>query len=578
MVKKLLFHIFIFTAFIGLFPINNTYALESNQEKIDLFDATVQINQDSSMNVIENISYNSGELSRHGIFRKIPIKYKARGLNHNLRISDITVTDDKNIEIPFEKRMDGKNIVLKIGYSDFTFTGEKTYLISYKIKRAINFFNDYDEIYWNATGNNWQFPILKSSAKVILPKGVSETQIKEYCYVGIIGSNTLCDQTSYHKNAEDKVEVIEFKQENSFLPGSGLTVAVGFPKGLVKEPGLFKNFLYAIEDNWLFLLPFITFIVLFYIWYTKGRDPEGRNTIMAQYDPPDNLTPAEVGAIYDESVDNKDISANIVNLAIRGFIKIKRIEKKGVIFNGSDYFLERLNKDNENNLEDFDQKIIDSLFSSSGYVYLSSLKQNFYNKLQKIKDNMYEILVLKGYFPKNPEKLRKVYSSIGAAGIIIPFFLFDILGISPALGIGLCGLMIVVFSFIMPSKTKRGVLAKEHILGFKRYLKMAEKDRINFHNAPEKNPQTFEKLLPFAMVLGVEKEWAKQFEGIYNQNSSWYEDSSGLSFNSVLFVKSMNSFSSQANDTLSSAPGGGSGSGGGGFSGGGFGGGGGGSW
>jgi uncharacterized membrane protein len=119
---------------------------------------------------------------------------------------------------------------------------------------------------------------------------------------------------------------------------------------------------------------------------------------------------------------------------------------------------------------------------------------------------------------------------------------------------------------------------REQIQGLKRYIEVAEKDRINFHNAPEKKPELFEKLLPFAMVLGAEKAWAKQFEGIYSTPPSWYHGSSNSAFNAVLFTNNLSSFNAAATSSLTSAPKGGSGSGGGGFSGGGFGGGGGGSW
>ena len=133
----------------------------------------------------------------------------------------------------------------------------------------------------------------------------------------------------------------------------------------------------------------------------------------------------------------------------------------------------------------------------------------------------------------------------------------------------------------MPKKTRQGVLAKEHILGLKQYLTVAEKDRIKFHNAPEKNPEHFEKLLPYAMVLGVERDWAKQFEGIYNKQPDCYNDSSGVPFSALVLSNSLDSFQTKANSALASRPSSAS-SGGSGFSGGvsggGFGGGGGGSW
>ena len=168
---------------------------------------------------------------------------------------------------------------------------------------------------------------------------------------------------------------------------------------------------------------------------------------------------------------------------------------------------------------------------------------------------------------------------MGAFIFVLGFFGFAFV-FTLALALVICGIIIVIFGIFMPSRTKKGVLAQEHILGFKRYLMVAEKDRITFHNAPEKRPELFEKFLPFAMALGVEQAWAQQFEGIYKQQPDWY-DGQGNMFSAVIFANSLNSFSHDMNGAMaapSSAGSGGSGLGGGGFSGGGFGGGGGGSW
>jgi uncharacterized membrane protein YgcG len=146
-----------------------------------------------------------------------------------------------------------------------------------------------------------------------------------------------------------------------------------------------------------------------------------------------------------------------------------------------------------------------------------------------------------------------------------------------AISIALCAAIVLLFGLVMPKVTTLGAIAREKIKGLKMYMEVAEKDRINFHNAPEKKPEVFEMLLPFAMVLGVEKAWAQQFEGIYTQNPGWYSGGTGP-FMPVVFVGNLHSFSAAASSTLTSAPSGGSGVGGGGFSGGGFGGGGGGSW
>ena len=143
----------------------------------------------------------------------------------------------------------------------------------------------------------------------------------------------------------------------------------------------------------------------------------------------------------------------------------------------------------------------------------------------------------------------------------------------------LCDLVFLGFAVFMPARTKKGVLVQEHILGLKQYLTVAEKDRMAFHNAPEKNPQLFERLLPYAIALGVEKQWAEQFADMHMSSPSWYRGA-GTDITPALLVTNISAFGDTAKSTFTSQPASSSSSGfgGGGFSGGGFGGGGGGSW
>jgi uncharacterized membrane protein len=565
--------LFFISTFLFLISVSSVQATE----KIDNFETFIQINSDASLDIEERIDYNFGSLQKHGIFREIPIKYKARGGNYNLRISDIDVYDKENQKYNFEISYPGKYVKIKIGDADKYVTGEKTYIINYKIERAINYFDSYDELYWNATGNEWQIPIEKSKAAVFLPVKTEKEKLQAACFAGFLGSKTSCDKYEYIEN--NLAEKIIFEQ-NLLQPKQGLTIVVGFPKGLVSQPTKLQNFLETLKDNWILFLPLAVLIILFYLWRTRGRDPEGRKTIIVQFDPPDNLTPAEVGTIIDEKADPKDISAEIINLAVKGYLKITRFEEKR-IFKKADYLLEKLK--NESDLKNnFEKELMNGLFDSKDSVKLSDLKNKFYQDLAKIEKEIYQSTVDKKYFPKSPKKVRWTYFGIGIAVLFLSFFSAPLFGGLVIFSCSISAVLIILFSFFMPVKTKKGVLAKERILGLKEYLTVAEKDRIKFHNAPKKNPEHFEKLLPFAMVLGVEKQWAKQFEEIYNQQPTWYNDPSGRPFTTFALVGGLNNFQTKANSTLvsrpSSAAGGASGFGGGGFSGGGFGGGGGGSW
>ena len=555
------------------------------QEKIDNFDVEIKINADASLLVKEQINWDFDSLAdKHGILRDIPIKYAARGGNFNLRISDISVADENGTAIPFLASYPGNNIELKIGDAAKSVSGQRTYIINYKINRAINYFSDHDELYWNATGNEWSVPIERSSAKVILPQKINIGQLQKACFSGALGSTILCSSIT-HEDAPE-IDWVSFEQVYELGPGQGLTVVAGWPPGLVAKPTAWQNILYIIQDNWILVLPILTFFIMFYLWWTRGRDPKGRGTIIAQYEAPRGLTPAQAGTIIDERVDIKDISSEIVYLATRGYIKITRTENKGLIFKHEDYLLAKL-KD-QRDLNPPDKRLMDGLFQNAGEisVKLSDLKNKFYKEVPDIKDRIFDGLISDGYFPAKPSRVQGKYILLGAIILFGTTLLGRLLGgVIGALAVGslvASGIIVVIFGLIMPVKTKKGVDTKENILGLKLYMEVAEKDRIKFFNAPAKNPEHFEKLLPYAMMLGVEREWAEKFKDIYTTAPFWYSDPTGGTFNALILINSLNNFNHSANATMFSAPGGaaggGSGFGGGGFSGGGFGGGGGGSW
>src|SRR3989344_5495368 len=524
MKKFLIFLIIIF----GLFISANAFAAE----KINSFDAVIKIREDAAIDVSERIEYDFEGVQRHGIFRKIPIKYQARGGNFALRISDISVTDGNGAPYQFTTSYPGNNIQIKIGDPNVEITGRHIYIINYTIKRAINFFNDHDELYWNITGNEWPVTIGSAAAKIIIPQKIASADIQTDCFSGPFGSAEKCN--SVFKELAD-TDAASFN-ENQLTVGEGLTIVVGFPKGIVIKPSFLENATDTAKNNWIIGLPILTLIICLYLWYTRGRDPAGRGIIIAQYDPPDNLTPAEVGTIVDEKAQNKDITAEIIYLATLGYLKIKQTENKILIFTSKDYELELL-KDDFSQLNEFQKTIMNGLFKEAAAktVKLSDLKNKFYKDLKEAKDKVYQSTAEKGYFAANPNKIRGIFALIGVPMVMLGFFLGGFFGTIGTLSLAVSGAILVIFGYIIPARTKKGVEAKENILGLKLYMSVAEARRLEFHNAPEKKPEVFEKLLPYAMALGVEKEWAKQFEGIDNTQPSWYQGSAGA-FNAVMFI------------------------------------------
>jgi uncharacterized membrane protein len=547
--------------------------LASDFEMINDFQTQVTINNDSSINVREEIVYDFADQESHGIYRFIPISYQARGGNYRLRISDISVTDETGANYNFTISYPGKNIELKIGDANRLISGQHTYIISYKVKKAINYFDTWDELYWNITGNEWEVPIKNASASIVLPDEIPFDNLQTKCFSGPAETNYDCQDTNVIQNKSGNVSKIEISSSDLGV-FEGLTIVIGFPKKIVLEPTASDKFFESVKDNGILLLPVFVLGFMVYLWRVKGRDPKGRGTIIAQYDAPDSITAAEVGTIIDERVQTKDISAQIIQFAVNGNLRIVKGEKK------ADYTFVRLNNGPALNTE-FEKELFNGIFGTKDSIKLDELKNKFYKDYGNVSNKLYKETVNKKYFARNPKNVRLVYNGIGVLLFISGFFA-GVLGAYYSIAFILSGIIVMIFSLFMPSKTIKGAHAREHIIGLKTYLSVAEKDRIKFHNSPEKKPEHFDHLLPYAMVLGVEKEWANQFADIYNQQPSWYQGPAGTNFSTLYLVSSLNSFQTSANSAMisrpSSASSGGSGFSGGGFSGGGFGGGGGGSW
>jgi uncharacterized membrane protein len=563
-------------------------------EKISSFDVTIEIKKDGSMNVSEKILYDFEGLNRHGIFRDIPISYSKGIFTHKLRINKIEVTDELNQPLPYEKSTGGGYLNLKIGEPDKFVTGLKTYTINYSVKRALSAFDSFDELYWNITGNQWQVSIEKSSANVIFPTAMPITDLRLHCYVGQIGESTPCSKFNIELESEQESKSVTFYQTQPLAFGSGLTVAAGWPIGITDRESQNQKTIYALIDNALLGFPFLTLLVMTIIWFTKGRDQGGKESIVPQYEAPKDLNPIEVGILYDQKAHKKDFSAELINLAVLGHIIIHyQTEKKLLNFiTEIKYILEKTEKPADY-LKDFDKLFLEKLFSSKNIkeheindkkisgVDLGELKDTFYLDYQKIINLAHSALVKDGYFPEKPQATKAKYIIVGIITLIALvfgyYFIIGYVSFIEIISVIISGLIILVISQLMPQRTEKGTRAKEYILGLKMYLQVAEKDRLAFHNAPTKKPETFEKLLPYAIALGVDKQWLDQFKEIYTQGPSWYQGANNANFSMVTFGNSLSAFKYSAGVAIASAPSS-SGSGGGGSSGGGFGGGGGGSW
>jgi len=548
---------------------------------IQTFDVAVTVNLDGSLDVVEVIRPRfTGQWN--GIFRTIPIEYRTpQGFNYTLFLDNITATDDNHNSLRVESSRERHYRKLKIWVPNARDT-VRTVILSYHVKNGLKFFEDHDELYWNVTGDEWDVPIESANARVQLPNGAGH--IRTLAFTGGYGSREQEADISVQGN------VVLFKMKRPLSFHEGMTAVVGWDKGLVAEPSALDNSWMFLQSNWPLFIPIFVFAGMFWLWYTRGRDP-ARMPVTTQYEPPQGMTPAEAGTLIDNSADMRDITATIVDLAVRGFIRIEEREESKMLglFKDKDYVFHSLKKfDDWRDLQQHEREVVYALFSGGGVtsVKLSGLENKFYSKLPKIRDSIFDSLMKRRCYTSRPDNVKKGWL-IGAA--IIGFLSFwggggmlsGIFGISFAT-VAVAGIataaIVAVFGFFMPARTMAGARSLEQVLGFEEFLGRVEADRME---RMVRTPEMFEKFLPFAMAFGVERSWAKAFEGIYTQPPQWYTGGNFVDFSPSRFSSDLGGMSTRAAAVMVSAPrssggSGFSGGGGGGSSGGGFGGGGGG--
>jgi uncharacterized membrane protein len=551
----------------------------AREMKIDGFDADIVVTADGVINVTESIRVNFVG-TWNGLYREIPVEYVTpQGLNYSLFLRVKRVADEKGQPLKYESSRVRHYRQLKIYVPDAT-NITRTIVIDYSVSNGLRFFEDHDELYWNVTGDEWDVPIRTASATILLPAGA--TNLRTNAFTGAYGSGG--------GNADTRIEgnriFIATTRPLGFR--EGLTVAVAFDKGAVREPSRAAQFAMFLLSNSAFALPIFAFIIMFARWSTNGRDPRLR-PIAVRYEPPDRLSPGEVGTLMDDSADLRDVTATLVDLAVRGFVVIQEhtTERMLGLWQDQDYsFILKRDRREWGVLKAHEQLLLSGIFSagSSGEtVLMSSLENRFYKTLAPIKDSLLNSLVQHRYYGRRPDTTRYAYIILGVIlGFLIAWgggFVGNILGMQPLpfilAGVA-TGAVISIFGWYMPARTSEGTRALESVLGFEDFLDHVEADRFN---RVIKTPEMFEKFLPYAMALNVEKNWSRAFQDIYREPPSWYVGSYGPNFYSSGFVQSLNTMSGRAGSVMQSAPRSSSGSGfggrGGGSSGGGFGGGGG---
>jgi hypothetical protein len=552
--------------------------------EVGRFHTELEVAEDGSLRVHEAITYRFNG-SWNGVFRDIPVVTRdPQGLNRRIYLSDVSIRDDGGDEYEWERSRRGSDLRFKVwvpGAADVV----RTVHFRYTVDNALLFFDGegdgfaegYDELYWNATGDESEIPILAASALVRLPAGASGARAQ--AYTGRYGS-TASDVTI----TENELEFY-FESTRRFGPREGLTVDVAWNPGVVRRPTMLDRATRAVTANWLLVLPLISLVGMWRLWRSKGRDPE-RRAISPQYEPPKDLTPADVGTLVDNRVDVRDITATLVDLAIRGYLRIEEQEGSYLeeLVGKGDYAF-RLLKDQEEwaDLEEHEQELLESVFGSKRKVDLDDLEHSFYIHIPDIKNSIYQRLVALRCYDRRPDKVVAKWMIVG--GLVLPLGITTMILVSlvqgTAIGVALVAAVltavpIFVFGSLMPARTVHGARQLEHVLGFQEFMNRVDADRFK---RMIDSPEMFERYLPHAMALGVERQWAKAFDDIYKEPPEWYRGQDHGSFQPSRFTTSLGEMSTRTGSVMTSQPrssgsSGFSSGGGGGFSGGGGGGGG----
>jgi uncharacterized membrane protein YgcG len=527
-------------------------------ERILDYHSDIRVLTDSGVEVTETIRVRAeGVRIKRGIFREFPTIYTDDGGERTTVSFEVRGVrrDGASEAYRLERRANG--VVVYAGQADrFVSPGEHVYEIRYRTDRQLGFFDDHDELYWNVTGVGWIFPIDQATASVHLPDATAYDRVRFEAYTGPQGARGRNYRAQLGEGG------VEFETTRALGANEGITIVVGWPKGLVRAPGAIARLRYFVRDNVplaaavLGLLAVFAYYVL--VWRRYGRDPQP-GVIIPRYRPPQGETPASMRYLERQGYDNRCFVAGILSLAVKGYLVIE--QEKGGLFRKDSYVLRRTGQSQTLLLSD-EQVLYQILL---GDRELLELRKDNYAVLSSASAT-HESVLQRQHREKN-FRLNRIWRYLGLALTAVVLF-GGIIGAARANGYGpewflttqvgwatvaiaLLGLLTNrLFGRVMPAPTREGRRRLDEIEGFKLYLEVAEGDELKLAGAPRKTPQLYETYLPFALALGVSQAWSEQFAKVFlmqpNYTPQWY---TGERWD----VSDVGSFSSSLSSSFSSA-------------------------
>jgi len=563
---------------------------------ITSFHSEIVIGADSALLVQEDIQVDFGSLRKHGIFRTIPLRYRYDDSHDRYYALEVRSVTDGTKPLTHSDSIDNDSYVIKIGDPSTTVSGINRYVILYSVAGAMNSFSDHDELFWNVDGALWPVPKREVTASVVMPANSFQ---KAACFEGPTGSKETCSA------AQNAAAAVEFSSTRPLASGEQMSIVTALVKGVVKvPPPMLEARKRQFPQDAFDITPLTVALSLLvavggiglvaWNWWVHGRDrayltqyyltndprqgtvPLFRHEpVVVEFGPPQDMRPAQLGLVLDERADAKDVTATIVDLAVRGYMTIKEVPGE------RDWTFTWKAGGEASKLMPHEKTLLDALFASRREVSLFELKGKFAPTVKTAESQIYEDAMSRKLFTARPDIARTQWGCLGVALIIVGIAVSAALGL--AFGWGLIGAAVLLTGLVltlsfpfMPQRTAAGRDLLQHTLGFRLYMTTAETYRQQF----AAKAQIFTELLPYAIIFGCVSLWAKAFEGIdTSASNSWYAGT--RPFQAAYLASSLESMNANISSAITYTPpsaGSSSGFGGGGFSGGGGGGGGGGSW
>lgn len=576
------------TLFIALVPMP---ALASvNDLHFTSLDASYYVSKDSdgrSMATVTEVfvaEFPAGD-QNHGIERAIPQVYD----NHPVAIAMDSVTDTAGQPWEYTTYTSNDNLVIRIGNADKYLHGRENFKLTYTMRDVTTTVSatNKQEFYWNINGTQWQQDFGAVTARITLdPSIAAKFDGQTTCYTGSMGSTEKACQS----NLIDGQATTVFTTTRPLQAGENLSVVMGF------QPATFSAYVQPPTPLWQIALGVLIAMIVVATqiiapiwllrlahrtWIASGRDVGSKGTIIPQYSQPSGRTILEDSVTLNEAVSPVAISATYIDLAIRGYLRLSDLGKRTL--GGHDFQMEILKSVDD--LTGHERAALSLLFSSLavGAQAKTASQDNKYTSVEALKSSVYDEMIEKGFFADTKAQ-TKLLTKWGLIFTIGSFFIFGVVSF-------IAGVITLIYASKMSARTARGVELRDYLLGNKLYMEVAETDRIRTLQSVTgaeridtgdalQVVKLYEKLLPLAMLFGIEKQWAQQFPIVTSEyQPDWY--SSSTAFNAALLGSSLHGFSQTLTTSTFASPassgGGGSGFSGG-SSGGGGGGGGGGGW